>query len=43
MFLRPQHFQQQERYFEFVAHARASAVSSHAWGFEWLVLDQDAL
>ena len=43
MFLRPQHFQQQERYFEFVAHARSGAVASHAWGFEWLVLDQDAL
>lgn len=42
MFLRPQHFQQQERYFEFLAHARSGAVASHAWGFEWLVLDQDA-
>ena len=42
MFLRPQHFQQQERYFEVVAHARAGAMASHAWGFESLVLDQDA-
>lgn len=43
MFLRPQHFQQQERYFEFFAHARSSAVASHAWGFESLLIDQDAL
>ena len=43
MFLRPQHFQQQERYFEFFAHARSAAVASHAWGFETLVLDADAL
>jgi type VI secretion system protein ImpJ len=43
MFLRPQHFQQQERYFEFLAHARASGAGSHAWGFESLVIDQDAL
>lgn len=43
MFLRPQHFQQQERYLEFYANARAGAVGSHAWGFESLVLDADAL
>ena len=43
MFLRPQHFQQQERYLEFYAHARSSGVASHAWGFEELVLDLDAL
>ena len=43
MFLRPQHFQQQERYFEFLSHARSGAVASHAWGFERLVLDADAL
>ncbi|MEO8751280.1 MAG: type VI secretion system baseplate subunit TssK [Casimicrobiaceae bacterium] len=43
MFLRPQHFQQQERYVEFLAHARSGAVGSHAWGFEWLVIDADAL
>jgi type VI secretion system protein ImpJ len=43
MFLRPQHFQQQERYFEFFAHARSAAVASHGWGFETLVIDADAL
>jgi type VI secretion system protein ImpJ len=43
MFLRPQHFQQQERYFEFLAHARSGPVGSYPWGFEHLVIDQDAL
>jgi type VI secretion system protein ImpJ len=43
MFLRPQHFQQQERYLEFYANARSGAMGSHAWGFESLVLDADAL
>lgn len=43
MFLRPHHFQQQERYVEFFANARAAAVASHAWGFAKLTIDQDAL
>jgi type VI secretion system protein ImpJ len=43
MFLRPQHFQQQERYLEFFANARSAPLSGHAWGFEHLVLDADAL
>jgi type VI secretion system protein ImpJ len=43
MFLRPQHFQQQERYLEFYANARSGPLASHAWGFEQLALDVDAL
>jgi type VI secretion system protein ImpJ len=43
MFLRPQQFQQQERYFEFVSHARALAAESHFWGFLELDIDGDAL
>ncbi|MDQ6620764.1 MAG: type VI secretion system baseplate subunit TssK [Pseudomonadota bacterium] len=43
MFLRPQHFQQQERYLEFYANGRSGPMGSHAWGFEELVLDADAL
>ena len=43
MFLRPQHFQQQERFFEFVAHARALAMEGFFWGFRELRLDADAL
>ena len=43
MFLRPQHFQQQERYLEFYANARSGPLGSHAWGYEQLALDADAL
>jgi type VI secretion system protein ImpJ len=43
MFLRPQHFQQQERFFEFLAHARALPVEAFFWGFRELRLDADAL
>lgn len=43
MFLRPQHFQQQERYLEFYANSGVHALRSHAWGFEQLWLDEDAL
>ena len=43
MFLRPQHFQQQERYVEFYANARSGPLGTHAWGFEHLALDVDAL
>lgn len=43
MFLRPQHFQQQERYLEFFSHARALAAEPYFWGFRELVLDVEAL
>ena len=43
MFLRPQHFQQQERYLEFFSHARALAAEPYYWGFRELVLDVEAL
>ena len=43
MFLRPQHFQQQERFFEFFAHARALPMEGFFWGFRELRLDADAL
>jgi type VI secretion system protein ImpJ len=43
MFLRPQHFQQQERFLEFFANARSAPMGSHAWGFDQLMLDADAL
>ena len=43
MFLRPQHFQQQERYLEFYANARSAPLASHSWGYEELILDADAL
>ncbi|MGE5170904.1 MAG: type VI secretion system baseplate subunit TssK [Rudaea sp.] len=43
MFLRPQHFQQQDRYLEFYAHARALPMEGFFWGFRELRLDADAL
>lgn len=43
MFLKPQHFQQQERYFEFFAHTRSLPLESFFWGFRELVFDEQAL
>ncbi len=43
MFLRPQHFQQQERYFDFVTQQRMASLSGLYWGFRQLELDVDAL
>jgi type VI secretion system protein ImpJ len=42
-FLRPQHFQQQERYFERYIEGRVGAVRAAPWGFEELELDRDLL
>ncbi|MDS1916266.1 type VI secretion system baseplate subunit TssK [Enterobacter asburiae] len=43
LFLRPQLFQQQERYFEYFAHKRASALSPFFWGFSQYEIDREAL
>jgi len=43
MFLRPQHFQQEERYFEFLIQHRGRLQLAHYWGFRSLELDDDAL
>ena len=43
MFLKPQHFQQQERYLEFFAHARSLPLESFFWGFYELEFDVQAL
>lgn len=42
MFLRPQHFQQQERYLEAFAHRRAAFADDLYWGFHTLEFDEDA-
>ena len=42
-FLRPQHFQQQERYFERYVEGRTATLRSSSWGFEELELDRDLL
>ncbi|MCG8671491.1 MAG: type VI secretion system baseplate subunit TssK [Pseudomonadales bacterium] len=43
MFLRPQHFQQQERYMERYVDQRSNALHAYGWGFHQLVLDQELL
>src|ERR1700722_15439857 len=43
LFLRPQHFQQQERYLEAYVEGRAAALRAESWGFEELELDRDVL
>lgn len=43
MFLRPQHFQQFDRYMQSVVDSRVVAARSAAWGFTELELDQQAL
>jgi type VI secretion system protein ImpJ len=43
MFLRPQHFQQHDRYFERYTELRAGLMRSNGWGFAALELDHDLL
>lgn len=43
LFLRPQLFQQQERYLEQFAHRRASALSPFFWGFTHYRIDSESL
>ena len=43
MFLRPQHFQQQDRYHEWLLEARTRALGGHFWGLLQFELDEAAL
>lgn len=43
LFLRPQLFQQQERYLEHFAHKRAAALGPFFWGFHHYAIDAEAL
>ncbi len=43
LFLRPQLFQQQERYLEFYAHQRAVTITPFFWGFAAYEIDREAL
>ncbi|MDH3431240.1 MAG: type VI secretion system baseplate subunit TssK [Gammaproteobacteria bacterium] len=43
LFLRPQHFQQQDRYVERYFQLRSAAFRAHGWGFSELRLDRDLL
>ena len=41
MFLRPQHFQAQDRFFDAQIRSRVDGVQSYAWGFTEVVVDED--
>ncbi|MGH8186384.1 MAG: type VI secretion system baseplate subunit TssK, partial [Steroidobacteraceae bacterium] len=43
LFLQPQHFQQQDRYFERYVETRCQALVSHSWGFTELEVERDFL
>jgi type VI secretion system protein ImpJ len=43
LFLRPQHFQQQDRYHEARLHDTVTALHPHCWGVRQLAIDTDAL
>ncbi len=43
MFLRPQHFQQLERYFERYVQLRCAPLQCYSWGFASLRIDEEAL
>jgi type VI secretion system protein ImpJ len=43
LFLRPQHFQQQDRFFERYVETRCAPLRSHTWGFTELELERDLL
>ena len=43
LFLKPHHFQQQERYLERFVETRCHALRSHAWGFTELEIERELL
>ena len=43
LFLRPHHFQQQDRYFERYVETRCRALAPHGWGFAELEVERDFL
>jgi type VI secretion system protein ImpJ len=43
LFLRPQHFQQHDRYVERLVEGRSAALRGHSWGFTELQLDRELL
>ena len=43
LFLRPHHFQQQDRYFERYVETRCHALAPHSWGFTEVEIERDLL
>ena len=43
LFLQPQHFQQQDRYFERYVETRCESLTGHSWGFTDIEIERDFL
>src|ERR1043165_4701920 len=43
LFLQPQHFQQQDRFFERYVETRCQSLIPHSWGFSEIELERDFL
>ncbi|MGI9499965.1 MAG: type VI secretion system baseplate subunit TssK [Geminicoccaceae bacterium] len=43
LYLRPQHFQQQDRHIEAIARSRMRLLHAHSWGFTQLEIDREIL
>src|SRR5688572_1381673 len=43
LFLQPQHFQQQDRYFERYVETRCQPLTAYSWGFTEIELERDLL
>ena len=43
LFLQPQHFQQQDRYFERYVETRCESLTAHSWGFTDIEIERDFL
>src|SRR5690554_8121348 len=43
LFLRPQHLQQQDRYFDYQIRRRIQLLEPYGWGFQVLELDENLL
>jgi type VI secretion system protein ImpJ len=43
LFLQPQHFQQQDRYFERYVESRCQSLIAHSWGFTEIEIERDFL
>src|SRR4029453_2898071 len=43
LFLQPQHFQQQDRYFERYVEGRCQALIANSWGFTEIELERDLM
>ncbi|KAA1195082.1 type VI secretion system baseplate subunit TssK [Photorhabdus heterorhabditis] len=43
LFIKPQHFQQQQKHNDYLAHSRLTSLTSYGYGFSSLIIDKDLL